>query len=328
MLPADAHRDLREGKTLESEHLADLIPADLRDNVRPEVSLATLTTLRVGGPAGVLCPVRNADDARRFQELAATLDLPHTVLGGGSNILAADEGYRGLVLQVATREFAVQGDTVTVGCGLDFDDLIARSLAAGLTGLEFASGIPGTLGGALVGNAGCYGHEIGEFLVDALVLTPTGRLETVGPEDFAFRYRNTALRGTGHLVLEARLRLVRGDLQQAGSLRTERIADRRSKHPVDLPSAGSWFRNLPPAAGGGRRQPAGALLEQAGAKDMREGDAAVFPRHANIIVNLGRATSAEIARLAGRMRTAVRERFGVELVEEIRRLATPPDGPA
>lgn len=305
-----------------SERLTDLVPAELQDRVRADVPLRDLTTLRVGGPAGLLCPVRNAEDACRFQELAAAVNLPHTVLGGGSNILADDDGYRGLVLHVATDRFEVAGDTVRVGAGLDFDDLIRRTLDAGLTGLEFASGIPGTLGGALVGNAGCYGHEIGEYLVEAVVLDPTGRLETVGPEAFAFRYRATDLRGTGHLVLEARLRLARGDLHAAGDLRAERIADRRAKHPVDLPSAGSWFRNLDPAAPGERRRPAGALLEQVGAKDMREGDAGVFSRHANIIVNRGTASAAEITRLADRMQGSVRDRFGVELVEEIRRVGT------
>ncbi len=299
--------------------LLDLLPSPLRAAALRDVPLRELTTLRVGGPAELVCPARNPDDARRFQAFAAERDLPFFVLGGGSNLLGADEGCRGLVLRVATADFAVAGDTVRAGAGLGFDDLIARTLAAGLTGLEFASGIPGTLGGALVGNAGCYGHEIGEFLVEALILRPDGRLETVGPEAFGFAYRATDLRETGSIVLEAVLRLGRGDLAAAGAERAERIADRRRKHPVDLPSAGSWFRNLPPAEPGGRRRAAGALLEEAGAKAMREGDAAVFPKHANIIVNLGHAGSADVLRLVARMRAAVRERFGVELVEEVRR---------
>lgn len=295
------------------------LPDDLRAAVRRDVPLRELTTLRVGGPAELVCPARNPEDAKRFQAFAAECGLPLRVLGGGSNLLGDDAGCRGIILHVATTGFAVRGDTIRAGAGLDFDGLIARTLAEGLTGLEFASGIPGTLGGALVGNAGCYGHEIGEFLVEATVLRPDGRVETVGPESFGFGYRTTELRETGAIVLDAVLKLARHDLAAAGAERAEHIADRRRKHPVDLPSAGSWFRNLPPAEPGGRRRAAGILLEQVGAKQMRVGDAAVFAKHANIVVNLGRATSRDVLALVARMRDAVRAGFGVELVDEVRR---------
>jgi UDP-N-acetylmuramate dehydrogenase len=299
------------------------LPDDLRDRLRRDVPLRDLTTLRVGGPAALVCPVRTPAEARRFQESAAAAGIPAWILGAGSNVLADDGGFPGLVLRIATSRCEVRGDTVTAGCGLDFDGLIVRTLEARLTGLEFASGIPGTLGGALVGNAGCYGHEIGEFLVEALVLTPAGRLERVGPESFGFRYRATDLRESGHVLLEATLRLGRGDLDAAAREREEHLADRRAKHPVDLACAGSWFRNLPALTPGGRRRAAGALLEQAGAKAMREGDAAVFERHANIVVNHGAATSGQVGRLVARMQAAVREKFGVELVEEVRRMPGP-----
>jgi UDP-N-acetylmuramate dehydrogenase len=315
------HRIPPEEALVTSRHpLLDQLPDDLRAVVRTGVPLRDLTTLRIGGPAELVCPVRNADDARRFQAFAARHDVPLAILGGGSNLLGADEGCRGMLLRIAADTFEVRGDTVTAGAGLGFDDLIARTLRAGLTGLEFASGIPGTLGGALVGNAGCYGHEIGEFVLEAEVLRPDGRVEVIGPGDFGFAYRATALRETGAVVLGATLKLGRGDLHAAGDERREHIEDRRRKHPVDLPSAGSWFRNLPPATPGERRRAAGVLLEQVGAKEMREGDAAVFPRHANIIVNLGRATCADVVRLVARMRRAVHDRFGVDLVEEVRRL--------
>jgi UDP-N-acetylmuramate dehydrogenase len=122
------------------------------------------------------------------------------------------------------------------------------------------------------------------------------------------------------VVLEAVLRLQRGDVELAAGLRQEKILDRRGKHPVNLPSAGSWFRNLPPGAPGGRRQAAGRLLEEAGAKDMSEGDARVFSKHANMIINAGRATSADVLKLAARMKKAVRDKFGVLLEEEVRYL--------
>lgn len=303
-----------------TERFLNLLPAELRAGVRRDVPLRELTTLRVGGPAAVVCPVHNPAQALRFQSAAAAADVPWVVLGGGSNVLADDRGFAGAVLAVAGRDCEARGDVVTVAAGLPLDELVTRTLAAGLTGLEFASGIPGTVGGALAGNAGCYGHEIGEFLREAVVLGADGALRRLDAGECGFRYRGTALRDNGAVVLEAVLQLRRGGLDVAAAEREAHLADRRAKHPVTEPSAGSWFRNLEAAEPGGRRQAAGALLEQAGAKGMREGDAAVFARHANIIVNLGHAGSGDVRRLAGRMREAVRDRFGVTLVEEVRYL--------
>jgi UDP-N-acetylmuramate dehydrogenase len=288
--------------------------------VIPCAPLRTLTTLRIGGPAGLVGRVQNVEQAQEFQAFAAAHGLTCDRLGGGSNILADDAGFPGLLLKVETSGFVRRGDTVRAGAGWSFDDLIATTLREGLVGLEFASGIPGTLGGAVVGNAGCYGQEIGDFVAEATVLRPDGRVVTVGPEGFAFTYRDSALKATRAVVLEVVLQLRRGDAAAAGARREELIADRRRKHPCEQPTAGSWFKNLPPAEPGGRRQPAGALLEAVGAKAMREGGAAVFDRHANIIVNAGDATSADVLRLADRMRTAVRERFRVELEPEVRHL--------
>jgi UDP-N-acetylmuramate dehydrogenase len=298
-------------RRLVAAHPADVVTGML---------LRDLTTLRIGGPATAVCRVRTPDDARRFLEFAAGHDLPTIALGGGSNVLALDEGFRGCVLRCDADDFTVRGDTVIADAGLPFDTLVASSLAAGLTGLEFASGIPGSVGGAIVGNAGCFGHEIGEFLVEATVLDVDGRLDTIGPERFAFGYRRSALQGGGVLVLAVRLRLERGDTEAAGCARLERLAERRRKHPTVEPCAGSWFRNLPPATPGGRRRAAGELLDAVGAKTMREGDAAVFPGHANIIINRGAATAAQVRTLVARMRETVRAHFGVTLAEEVRTL--------
>lgn len=313
-----------ENRNLIQETL-DRLPSALRDEVRPAVPLRELTTLKIGGPAALLCPIRNADFAQRFQAFSRECEITSAILGGGSNILAADEGFPGLVMRVATDRFSIRGETLTVGAGLDFDTLIRRSLEAGLTGLEFASGIPGTLGGALVGNAGCYGRQIGEFLVEALVLRPGGLLERIGPAEFGFDYRCTRLQSTGDMVLEATLRLDRGDRELAEAVRQEKIADRRAKHPTDEPSAGSWFKNIEAAAPGQRRTAAGALLEEAGAKRLSVGDAAVFAKHANIIVNRGHATSADVRELASKMAEAVRLKFGVDLQPEVRYLAPRPE---
>jgi UDP-N-acetylmuramate dehydrogenase len=298
--------------------LWEQMPPAIKGDVERDALLRHYTTLSVGGPASFFANVQNADQALRFQNFALEHNLPCFVLGGGSNILADDAGYRGLVLHVGTTQFTVLGDTIKAGAGMSFDELIVTSLAQGLTGLEFASGIPGTLGGAIVGNAGCYGHEIGDFLIEAQILRRDGTLAVVGPEEFAFAYRSSDMRESGDVVLEVTLQLARGNTHAAGDVRLEKLLDREGKHPVNLPSAGSWFRNLPPATPGGRRQAAGELLEQAGAKDMQEGDAHVFPGHANMIVNMGAASCQDIQTLAGRMSKAVQDKFGVLLEAEVR----------
>lgn len=302
------------------------LTSDLNDrglSVQADASLSDLTTLRVGGRAALVATVENTDDARRFLDLALTHELPWVCLGGGSNVLADDRGFAGLIMLVRTRQLSIQGDAVRAGAGWGFDALIAETLRRGLTGLEFASGIPGTLGGALVGNAGCYGREIGEFLVEATVLRADGRLEVLGPADLGLSYRDSLLKSRGDVVLDMVLALARGDAAGAAEVRDRHIADRRRKHPWDEPSAGSYFKNLPPSEPGGWRRPAGQLLEAVGAKSMRVGGASVFPRHANIIVNTGGASSGDVLVLADRMKRAVHERFGVDLQEEVRHLATP-----
>jgi len=310
--------------------LAELAAAH-PDIIECQVPLRELTTFRIGGPALGLVRVHTPDEALRFQLLAREHGLPLVALGGGSNILADDRGFCGLVLRLELDSFAVRGHAVTAGAGLAFDALVERSLEAGLVGLEFASGIPGTVGGAVVGNAGCHGHEIGEFLREAVVLRPDGRIEMVTPASLQLAYRSSALKSSGDLLLEATLELRSGDVGVARQVRQEHLALRRRKHPWREPSAGSYFRNLPPASPEGRRQAAGELLDRAGVKGMRVGGAAVYERHANIIINTGGATCADVLALAARMKAAVRERFGVELQEEVRHLpwrsAGDPDRP-
>ena len=317
--PDPAPRDVRAA-------LADLAAA-YPGRVESDVPLRDLTTFRIGGPALGLVRVHTPEEAAEFHAGARDRRLPLVALGGGSNLLVDDRGFCGLVLKMELDTFAVDGEEVVAGAGLDFDDLVARSLAAGLVGLEFASGIPGSLGGAVVGNAGCFGHEIGEYLREITLLRPDGRIETVPPAALDLCYRHSALKGSGDLVLQVRLGLGRGDTGGALRVREGNIALRRAKHPWREPCAGSYFQNLPPDEPGGRRRAAGELLERAGVKGLRVGGAAVYPKHANIIVNTGDATCADVLALADLMKAAVRERFGVELREEVRHLPwRPPAG--
>ena len=286
--------------------------------VRRNVSLAPWTTLRIGGPAALLCRASNPAAVAEFLEFAAVHRLPVLVLGGGSNLLVDDRGFAGLVLQPDLREYAVAGTRVTAGAGLTLDELVQRTLADGLIGLEFASGIPGSVGGAVAGNAGCYGREIGDLVEAVTLMARDGTRRELSAEELGFGYRHSRLQATEGVILQVRLRLRRGDTTAALAERRERLADRRRKHPLRLPSAGSYFRNLPPAAPGEHRRAAGRLLDAVGARRMRCGDAGVYHKHANIVVNRGRARARDVLRLAAVMKAAVRERFGVELREEVR----------
>ncbi len=287
--------------------------------VLPEAPLAPWTTLRIGGPALALCRCRNPQQLTEFLEFADRSGLPTFFLGGGSNLLVDDRGFAGLVLRLELSGYRVEDDLVTAGAGLPLDELVRRTLADGLVGLEFASGVPGTVGGAVTGNAGCYGHAIGERVVDVELLHRDGSRRKLTAAELEFGYRRSRLQRLDAIVLSVTLRLERtGDTRPALRERERHLADRGRKHPVRLPCAGSWFRNLPPATPGGRRRPAGALLEAVGAKRLRRGDAGVYHKHANIIVNHGRARAVDVLRLAAAMRAAVYARFGVELQEEVR----------
>jgi len=286
--------------------------------------LSNWTTLRIGGPAAALCRMRTPAEVVEFLNFAREHAISAFCLGGGSNVLVDDRGYCGLVIHLEDEVVRFEAGAARVGAGVPLDYLISRCLTEGRPGLEFASGIPGSVGGALVGNAGCFGREIGEFLLEATVLRADGRTETIGPEAFAFAYRTSRLKGGPDIVLDALIRAEPGPVEQAMRERKERIAERHAKHPITEASAGSYFKNLPPATPESRRRAAGVLLDQCGARGWREGDAAVYDKHANIIVNLGFASCANVLRLAERMRQAVQERFGVSLEPEVRYLARYP----
>ncbi len=288
--------------------------------VEIDAPLAEFTTFRIGGPALGMIRVRTPAEAQKFLKTASELKIPVAFIGGGSNLLIDDRGFCGLALKMEIVDVEFAGDIVTAGAGLPFDTLIARCLDEGLVGLEFASGIPGSLGGAVVGNAGCYGHEIGEFLVSVTVLHPDGTVATAGPGDLDFGYRHSALKENDDLLLTATLKLGHGDVAAAKAVRAEWIAERSVKHPVTDPCAGSYFKNLEPSEPGGRRRAAGEFLDRAGVHGMQVGGAAVYQKHANIIINTGNATSADVLELAERMKRAVQAEFGIELVPEVRYL--------
>jgi len=293
------------------------------------------TTFRIGGPADFYFAARKPDQLVVALKTAHALELPIFLLGGGSNLLVSDEGFRGLVLRNACEDVEFDGTAAHVGCGTDFLELIYELRDRSLAGLEFAAGIPGSIGGALYGNAGCYGQDIGQVTVEATITTFDGaRVATKPASWFEFGYRDSRLKRDPHVLLTCLLHFRRGDRAELQKVIEEKLEVRRVKHPQWRiePTAGSYFKNLPPNwqmpgakhSPGTRRVPAGQLLDEVGCRGLRVGDAMVFSKHANIIVNAGHATAREVLELAEIMKARVREKFGVELEEEVMFLGTRP----
>ena len=300
----------------------------LGDGLLTHEPLKHHTTFRIGGPADFYFAARTPDELALALSTARDAALPVFLLGGGSNLLVSDQGFRGLVVRNAIDNIEFDGTAAHVGCGADFLDLIYRCRDLELSGLEFAAGIPGSVGGAIYGNAGCYGQDIGSFLIECTDVKLDGSaLETRPASWYQFAYRDSRLKREPRALLTCLLQFKRGSRDQIQRVIDEKLEIRRVKHPQWRiePTAGSYFKNLPPEwrmpgaklSPGTHRVAAGQLLDECGARGLRVGDAMVFAKHANIIVNVGHATAADVLELAARMKAMVRERFAVELEEEV-----------
>ena len=305
--------------------IAGQLTASLGDTLRKNAPLAPYTWMRVGGPAEFLLEVDSGELLVQAHTLCRQLGIPLTFLGGGSNVFADDEGLDGLVLinRVNNVEWDETAKTAKTTSGCDLDWFVGEISKRGWGDMTFAAGIPGTIGGGLVGGAGAYGKLLYEFVDSVRVLHADGSIETAPTEALGVRYRESDALGRGDIVLSINFRPFEESNPETLLGRIAEIkAGRQRKHPPEsLHCAGSFFKNLPPEKPDGWRVPAGKILDECGAKNMSEGGAAVFEKHANIIVNAGNATAKDINALADRMAKTVRELKGVELVREVRYLS-------
>lgn len=284
--------------------------------------LTDYTTFRLGGACRELATVSDAKTAAEIVRGWNAAGIPWRVMGGGSNLLVADAGIPEAVLRIheGLPDCRLDGGMVCATAGTALDALASFAAQEGLAGLGFASGIPGTVGGGICGNAGAFGAALGDALDRVEVLTRAGEAKAIPRMALEFDYRSSSLQRTGEIVTRAWFRTQAGDRSALKAAREEIMAQRREKHPDwrELPTAGSFFKNVPPAVAGGHRRAAGKFLEEAGAKSMREGAAYVFEKHANIVIAGPGAKASDVARLAARMAAAVQERFGFELEPEVR----------
>jgi UDP-N-acetylmuramate dehydrogenase len=293
--------------------------------VRCDIPLAPFTTFKVGGPADYLVEARDASDLVAVMAVAARAGVPVTVLGGGSNVLVSDAGIRGVVVRVRGGAIGAESaGRVRADAGATLNALVRWTIGRGLAGLEAWAGTPGTVGGAIVGNAHYRGRSIGDAVESVRLVGEDGSIGDVPSGAMEFAYDRSRLHRTGELVLSVLFALIPG--QDPAVLReTARrsLAERKRTQPLDVPSAGCVFQNPDPAVDPvpeGIPASAGALIDRAGLKGCAIGGARVSPVHANFIVNEGGASAADIRRLIDRCRGDVRARFGVTLREEIRYL--------
>lgn len=283
--------------------------------------LSRYTTFQLGGACALLVSCRTPE------QLAVTVaELFHAgqeflVIGGGSNLLVADEGVSGVIVRYFSELPAIRqsGDVVEVVGSTLLDDVAAFTVEAGLGGLTFASGIPGTMGGAIAGNAGAFGRQLGDVVEEVILMDCAGRLRHVSRDALCFSYRGSALQQNREIVVSVRLRLAVADVAELQHQRTEYLFIRRQKHPDwhTLPTAGSFFKNIEPTSTADRRKAAGWFLEQAGVLPMRIRGARPYEKHANIIVRDGDCTAQDVLDLSRQMAAAVEKQFGLRLEREV-----------
>ncbi len=282
--------------------------------IQSKVSLASFTSYRVGGPAEWYVAPKNHEEIRASLEWATEQGVSSTLLGGGSNLLISDQGLSGLVISTRAlryTHFDIATGRLTAAAGESLPRLAWKAARLGWQGLEWAVGIPGTVGGAVVMNAGAHGRCTADILVQAEILSRSGQWSVLTAKDLEYRYRTSNLQGSDRVVLQASFQLKPGaDPTQVLADTAEQLQCRRNSQPYHLPSCGSVFRNPGPAAGW--------LIEQAGLKGYQIGGAQVAERHANFIVNCGGATATDIFQLIRHVQEIVEQRWSYLLEPEVR----------
>lgn len=290
------------------------------DNIKYDEPMKIHTTFRIGGPADIF--IIPADTGSLIAAIAycKQMGLPWVVIGNGSNLLVGDRGIRGVVFclfhtmdEVRFEPMNTERVAVTAGAGIMLSRLAKTVADYGLCGFEFAAGIPGTFGGAIAMNAGAYGGEMKHFLVYARVLTPEGELLTLNQRELDLSYRHSILLERGYIALEAALMFRRGNKEAIYARMEELAGQRKSKQPLEYPSAGSTFKRP-------EGYFAGKLIQDAGLKGYRVGGAQVSEKHSGFVINTGAATANDVKRLIHDVQQKVFEAFGVRMETEVRML--------
>lgn len=300
--------------------------------IKKDVLLSDYTTFKIGGPARYFLVAEREEDIVSAIRAARELGLPLFILGGGSNLLVSDKGFDGLVIKPQITNIRFQNNTIIASAGTPLSKLIIESVNNDLTGLEWAMGIPGTVGGAVVGNSGAYGHSTSEAVKTVRVISAEdGSRKEYENSDCCFDYRESRFKDAGEIIIEVVLVLERGDKEQGRQKIKEIVSERSGKHPLQ-PSAGSVFKNYrvgnnDPLVGQfpalvekikGGKLSVGYLIGQCGLNGRQIGGAKISEEHGNFIVNLGGATAEDVVALIKICKDEVKKRYNIALGEEIR----------
>ena len=286
-----------------------------KDSILIDEPMSRHTTFRVGGPADFFVTPKAKEEVRDVIRICKEAGMPYYIIGNGSNLLVSDAGYRGVIVQIykEMNEVKVEGDLVKAQAGALLSGIAAKALGAELSGFEFASGIPGTIGGACVMNAGAYGGEMKDVLESVTVLTGEGKIIELGRNELELGYRTSVIAKKGYIVLGAVLKLERGDGEKIKTYMDELKEKRVTKQPLEYPSAGSTFKRP-------EGYLAGKLIEDAGLRGFQVGGAQVSEKHCGFVINRDHATAADIMELMRQVQIRVKENSGVDLEPEVKRL--------
>jgi len=296
--------EIIQQKLLEKVHI---------DHLRINEYMSKHTSFKIGGPADIMVLPATLEELRHALVTCKEYSIPYQIIGNGSNLLVRDKGIRGVVIKIAENFNAVkiEGNIVKAQAGILLSTLSKKIMEYALEGFEFASGIPGTLGGAVAMNAGAYGGEMKDVLRGAALMDDRGNVVYLDKDALELDYRNSIVLKKGYIVLEAEIALQPGDIKKVKEITDDLTYKRTSKQPLHLPSAGSTFKRPPGYF-------AGKLIEDSGLKGVRVGDAQVSDLHSGFIVNVGKATAEDVLNLVGLVQKVVRDKFGVDLHPEVR----------
>ena len=283
------------------------------DRVFTEEAMSQHTTFKIGGPADYFLMPDKGEDVGRVIKICKEKEIPYFILGNGSNLLVGDGGYRGAVIQIYRNmsSVTVEGNEITAQAGALLSAVAAAAKNASLTGFEFAGGIPGTIGGAVVMNAGAYGGEMKDVLTEVTVMNAEGDIFTLPTEELELGYRTSIIKTAGYIVLEAKIRLKEGDPEVIRETMKDLTIRRTTKQPLEYPSAGSTFKRP-------EGYFAGKLIMDSGLAGYQVGGAQVSEKHCGFVINAGDATARDVRTLMDNVRDIVYKKYGVTLEPEVK----------